>query len=184
LKGEILSTPKGLTRQARRYEPYASDLYWELNQVLTAHLNRYDEELRGAKVLDFGCGERPFELGLRHGQLTHRGGSDALLAELNSEAKVLVYPSLYEGFGIPTIEATPVGGPVITSKTGSLPKVVGNAGEYFDSNDQAAIMQALGRVVCSPTRCAELIALGLQHYCQFTREKCYRETHEICRNLL
>lgn len=51
-----------LQRQARRYEPYADDPYRELNQVLTAHLNRYGEQLRGAKVLDFGCGERPFEL--------------------------------------------------------------------------------------------------------------------------
>ena len=57
-----MSTPKGLARQARRYEPYASDPYRELNQVLTAHLNRFGEELCGAKVLDFGCGERPFEL--------------------------------------------------------------------------------------------------------------------------
>lgn len=51
-----------MQRQARRYEPYADDPYRELNQALTAHLNRYGEELRGAKVLDFGCGERPFEL--------------------------------------------------------------------------------------------------------------------------
>ncbi|UYO93967.1 class I SAM-dependent methyltransferase [Pollutimonas sp. M17] len=48
-------------RQARRYEPYPDDPYWELNQALTAHLNRYGEQLRGSKVLDFGCGERPFE---------------------------------------------------------------------------------------------------------------------------
>lgn len=48
------------------------------------------------------------ELGLRHGQLTHRGGSDALLAQLNSEAEVIVYQSLYEGFSIPPIEVTPV----------------------------------------------------------------------------
>jgi len=50
-----------LQRQPRRYEPYADDPYRELNQVLTAHLNRYGEQLRGAKVLDFGCGERPFD---------------------------------------------------------------------------------------------------------------------------
>lgn len=49
-------------RQGRRYEPYADDPYRELNQALTAHLNRYGEQLRSAKVLDFGCGERPFEL--------------------------------------------------------------------------------------------------------------------------
>ena len=124
------------------------------------------------------------ELGLRQGQLTHRGGSDALLAQLYSEAEALVYPSLYEGFGIPPIEAMAVGCPVITSNTSSLPEVVGNAGEYFDPNDQAAIMQAMERVVGSPTRRAELIALGLQQYRQFTWEKCARETHEIYRNLL
>ena len=124
------------------------------------------------------------ELGLRHGQLTHRGGSDTLLAQLYSEAEALVYPSLYEGFGIPPIEAMAVGCPVITSNTSSLPEVVGNAGEYFDPNDQSAIMQAMERVVGSPTRRAELIALGLQQYCQFTWKKCAHETHEIYRNLL
>ncbi|MEO0316138.1 MAG: hypothetical protein RI928_2594 [Pseudomonadota bacterium] len=51
-----------IQRQARRYEPYADDPYRELNQALTAHLNRYGEQLRGSKVLDFGCGDRPFEL--------------------------------------------------------------------------------------------------------------------------
>jgi SAM-dependent methyltransferase len=56
-----LSAKKGLARQSRRYEPNASDSYWEVNQALTTHLNRYGEELRGATVMDFGCGERPFE---------------------------------------------------------------------------------------------------------------------------
>ena len=50
-----------MQRQARRYEPYLDDPYRELNQALTGHLNRYGECLRGTKVLDFGCGERPFE---------------------------------------------------------------------------------------------------------------------------
>ncbi len=48
-------------RQAQRYEPHANDPYWESNQALTECLNRYGERLRGAKVLDFGCGERPFD---------------------------------------------------------------------------------------------------------------------------
>jgi SAM-dependent methyltransferase len=61
LKESIVNN-RVLQRQARRYEPYADDPYRELNQVLTAHLNRYGEQLRGARVLDFGCGERPFEL--------------------------------------------------------------------------------------------------------------------------
>lgn len=50
-----------VSRQSRRYEPTADDPYWELNQALTVHLNRLGDRLQGAKVLDFGCGERPFE---------------------------------------------------------------------------------------------------------------------------
>ena len=124
------------------------------------------------------------DLGLRQGQLTHRGGSDALLAQLYAEAEALVYPSLYEGFGIPPIEAMAVGCPVITSNTSSLPEVVGNAGEYFDPNDEAAITQAIERVAESPTRRKELVALGLQQYRKFTWEKCARETYEIYQRLL
>jgi glycosyltransferase involved in cell wall biosynthesis len=124
------------------------------------------------------------KLGLRQGQLTHRGGGDALLAQLYGEAEALVYPSLYEGFGIPPIEAMAVGCPVITSNTSSLPEVVGDAGEYFDPSDEAAITQAIERVASSSIRRAELVALGLQQYRKFTWEKCARETHEIYRRLL
>jgi glycosyltransferase involved in cell wall biosynthesis len=124
------------------------------------------------------------ELGLRQGQLSHRGGGDALLAQLYCEAEALVYPSLYEGFGIPPIEAMAVGCPVITSNTSSLPEVVGDAGEYFDPNDEGSITQAIERVTSSPTRRAELVAIGSQQYRKFTWEKCARETHEIYRKLL
>lgn len=124
------------------------------------------------------------ELGLRQGQLSHRGGGDALLAQLYCEAEALVYPSLYEGFGIPPIEAMAVGCPVISSNTSSLPEVVGDAGEYFDPNDEGAITQAIERVTSSPTRRAELVAIGSQQYRKFTWEKCARETHEIYRKLL
>jgi glycosyltransferase involved in cell wall biosynthesis len=124
------------------------------------------------------------ELGLRQGQLTHQAGDDALLAQLYSEAEALVYPSLYEGFGIPPIEAMAVGCPVITSNTSSLPAVVGDAGEYFDPNDEGSITQAIERVASSPTRRAELVSMGSQQYRKFTWEKCARETHEIYRRLL
>ncbi|UYO93966.1 glycosyltransferase family 4 protein [Pollutimonas sp. M17] len=124
------------------------------------------------------------ELGLRQGQLTHRGGSDALLAHLYGEAEALVYPSLYEGFGIPPIEAMAVGCPVITSNTSSLPEVVGNAGEYFDPTDEMAITHAIEQVAGSPTRRAELVALGLKQCRKFTWEKCARETRDIYQKLL
>lgn len=77
-----------------------------------------------------------------------------------------------------------VGCPVIASNTSSLPEVVGNAGEYFDPNDEDAIKQAIERIATSPTRREELIALGLQQYRKFTWEKCARETCEIYRKLI
>lgn len=124
------------------------------------------------------------DLGLRPGQIIHRGGSDALLAQLYGEAEALVYPSLYEGFGIPTIEAMAVGCPVIASNTSSLPEVVGNAGEYFDPTDEDAIKHAIERITGSPTKREELIALGLQQHLKFTWDKCARETCEIYRKLI
>jgi glycosyltransferase involved in cell wall biosynthesis len=124
------------------------------------------------------------DLGLRPGQIIHRGGSDALLAQLYGEAEALVYPSLYEGFGIPTIEAMAVGCPVIASNTSSLPEVVGNAGEYFDPTDEDAIKHAIERITGSPTKREELIALGLQQHLKFNWDKCARETCEIYRKLI
>ncbi len=123
-------------------------------------------------------------LGLREGQLTQLGGEDAVLVQLYRLATALVYPSLYEGFGIPPLEAMAAGCPVLSSNTSSLPEVVGGAGEYFDPNDEVDIMRAMERVVGSPSRRAELIALGLQQYRKFTWQKCAEETHEIYRKLL
>lgn len=124
------------------------------------------------------------DFGLRQDQLIHRSGEDDLLVELYQNAAALVYPSLYEGFGIPPLEAMALGCPVIISNTSSLPEVVGNAGEYFDPNQEESIRIAIERVVYSPTRCAELISLGLQQYTKFSWHKCALETYDVYRKLL
>ena len=77
-----------------------------------------------------------------------------------------------------------IGLPVITQHISFLPELFGNTGDYFAPNDQATIVQAMDGVVGSPTGRAELIALGLQQYCQFTWENCTCVAHEIYRNLL
>ena len=69
------------------------------------------------------------------------------LQELMMNAKCLVFPSLYEGFGMPVIEALRVGTPVACSNTTSLPEVGGDAAEYFDPNDAAQIAQAVERAI-------------------------------------
>jgi len=69
------------------------------------------------------------------------------LQELMRSAKCLVFPSLYEGFGMPVIEALRVGTPVACSNTTSLPEVGGEAAEYFNPNDVAQMAQAVERAI-------------------------------------
>lgn len=139
----------------------------------------------------FGGGPlQPHELadaaafGLRPDQMQHRSGDDAVLAQLYRQAAALVYPSLYEGFGIPPLEAMAVGCPVISSNTSSLPEVVGDAGEYFDPNNQDAMTAAIERVLQSSSRQEELIAKGRQRHIKFSWEKCAQETVAIYRELM
>lgn len=123
-------------------------------------------------------------LGLAHGQLAREGGGDEILARLYRGAAALVYPSLYEGFGIPPLEAMAAGCPVICSNTSSLPEVVGNAGEYFDPASRDSMAAAMERVLDSASRRQELVQLGRQQLQQFSSERCARETLDIYRSLL
>ena len=123
-------------------------------------------------------------LGLGNHQLVHRAGNDQVLASLYRNAAAFVYPSLYEGFGIPPLEAMAMGCPVISSNTSSLPEVVGDAGEYFDPLSEESMMAAMERVTQSSSRSGELVELGRQQYRKFSWEKCAQETMMVYRSLL
>jgi alpha-1,3-rhamnosyl/mannosyltransferase len=69
--------------------------------------------------------------------------ADAELAELYAAARVFAYPSLYEGFGIPPLEAMACGTPVVASTAGALPEVLGDAALLVDATDEAALAEAL-----------------------------------------
>jgi len=79
------------------------------------------------------------ELSIEHDHIEQVGGGDDVLAGYYRNAAAFVYPSLYEGFGIPPLEAMALGCPVICSNTSSIPEVVGDAGEYFDPEQDEAI---------------------------------------------
>jgi glycosyltransferase involved in cell wall biosynthesis len=81
---------------------------------------------------------------------------DGALAELYRRCGVFCYPSLYEGFGLPVLEAMAAGAPVVTSNVSSLPEVGGDAVEYADPLDPASIRDALLRVLSAPERAAAL----------------------------
>ena len=79
---------------------------------------------------------------------------------LYSLAKVFVYPSVYEGFGLPPLEAMACGTPVITSFSSSLPEAVGNAGLMVDPNNYEDLAQAINQIISDPNLCQDLINKG------------------------
>jgi len=101
---------------------------------------------------------------------------DEDLPALFSAAAGFVYPSLFEGFGLPVLEAGGCGVPVITSNTSSLPEVAGDAALLVDPHDVDAIADAMMRVLTDEALRAELARRGLENVKRFSWEKCARET--------
>lgn len=123
-------------------------------------------------------------LGLPAGKVSQLTGSDELLSSLYSRASAFVYPSLYEGFGIPPLEAMAHDCPVICSQTSSIPEVVGNAGEYFDPGDVESIRGGIERVMSSETLRNALTLNGRERLKQFSWDRCAAETYDIYKKIL
>jgi glycosyltransferase involved in cell wall biosynthesis len=119
---------------------------------------------------------------LGHRILQVSGGDDALKA-LYKGAAALVYPSIYEGFGIPVCEAMSLGCPVICTPTSSLPEVAGTAAEYFDSGDAESLASAIDRVLTDGGRKEELRNAGLRQARRFSWDACASETAAVYREL-
>ncbi|MFN8475955.1 MAG: glycosyltransferase family 1 protein [Anaerolineae bacterium] len=95
---------------------------------------------------------------------------------LYNSAAVFVQPSLYEGFGLPPLEAMMSGAPVIVSDAASLPEVVGEAGVKVPPMDVDAWVEALRLVLTDPDRRAEMVRLGLEQATHFSLDRMARET--------
>ena len=106
---------------------------------------------------------------------------DEDLPALYSAATLFVFPSLYEGFGLPPLEAMACGTPVITSNTSSLPEVVGGAGILIDPHDVGGLVEAMGRVLTDEPLRAEMRVKGMERARGFTWEKTARETLGVYR---
>jgi glycosyltransferase involved in cell wall biosynthesis len=102
--------------------------------------------------------------------------ADADLPALYSAAEVFVFPSLYEGFGLPPLEAMACGTPVVTSNVSSLPEVVGDAALTIDPYDVAGLAAAIERVLADAALRTELRAKGLARAQQFTWKHAARAT--------
>lgn len=106
---------------------------------------------------------------------------DEDLAALYSDALVFCYPSFYEGFGLPPLEAMQCGTPVITSPISSLPEVVGDGGILVNPHDPAALAQAILDLYRSPALRQTLAQKSLARAKQFTWRSCGEQTVHVYR---
>src|SRR5581483_5076146 len=101
------------------------------------------------------------------------------LPALYSGAVAMIYPSLYEGFGLPPLEAMACGTAVVTSNTTSLPEVVGSAALLVDPENTESISHAIRTIVLESATRDSLRAKGLVRAETFSWERCVRETRAI-----
>ena len=122
-------------------------------------------------------------LGLKNNDVLQYSGDDQRLSQFYRQAQAFIYPSLYEGFGIPPLEAMANHCPVICSNTSSIPEVVADAGEYFDPYDAHTLQKAIEGVVSSSHRMDELRKAGLERLKYFSWDRCAQETLNIYKRL-
>jgi len=104
---------------------------------------------------------------------------DDQLAILYRLASVFVFPSLYEGFGLPPLEAMASGTPVVTSNVSSLPEVVGDAAVLVNPYDVDAIVDGLRRVLTDPVLAADMSRKGIERAREFSWERSVAKTWAV-----
>ena len=106
------------------------------------------------------------------------------LSAIYSGAVAFIFPSLYEGFGLPVLEAMQCGTPVISSNSSSLPEVVGDAGILIDPKDEDHLCQAMLDVLTDSNLRESLRKKGLERAKQFSWKKCADQTVEIYKKII
>ncbi len=122
--------------------------------------------------------------GLSDGQVLQKEGGDRELMRSYAHAAVFVYPSAYEGFGIPLLEAMSSGCPIACSNAGPFPEVAGRAAEFFDPADEEDIRRAIEKIVYSTRFRKSLIQLGRERAGKFSWDQCARDTLQVYRRCL
>lgn len=105
--------------------------------------------------------------------------SDSALRKVMANAVALVFPSIYEGFGLPALEAMALGCPVIAARSTALPEVCGDAALYFDPFNEQDIAETIRSLAQSNELVAELRAKGRARAMRFSWEQSARETVEV-----
>ncbi len=118
-----------------------------------------------------------------YGVTTVLSVNDSELASLYKNAELFVFPSLYEGFGIPILEAMASGCPIAISNSSCFPEIAEDAAEYFDPYDEGSIAKAIETLLNNTKRRIELISRGLEHVKKFSWEKTVLQTKQLYKTL-
>jgi glycosyltransferase involved in cell wall biosynthesis len=110
-------------------------------------------------------------------------GDNSLLQSYYMNASLFIYPSLYEGFGLPILEAMINSCPVACSNTSSLPEIAGNAAEYFNPKNPEDICEKMEKIIYDNNLSKELISKGLIQSKKFSWKKCAEETLDVYKKI-
>lgn len=124
------------------------------------------------------------DLQLNHIVKHYYCSNDNELAYLYQNAECFVFPSLYEGFGLPLLEAFATQCPVVTSSGGSLKEIAGDAAVYFDPKDVESIRTSIIKVLSDKGLKKELIEAGEDRLNDFSWDKCRKETMDLYSRLI
>jgi glycosyltransferase involved in cell wall biosynthesis len=135
---------------------------------------------------DFDAKERALigALGLSDSRVRQEGGGDSILAGLYQGAALFVYPSRYEGFGIPPLEAMSFDCPVVCSNSSSIPEVVDDAAAFFDPASSDSIADAMESVLNNAAFRETLILRGRERIKMFSWQRCAEQTLDVYRKVL
>jgi len=117
-------------------------------------------------------------------RVIQREADDQALKSWYRNAVLFTYPSLYEGFGIPPLEAMAADCPVVCVRASAVPEVCGAAAEYAEPGDTDSLREALVRVALSADRASALREAGRERLKLFSWRECARQTSEVYRDLL
>jgi len=155
-------------------EAFSQSIWLQKNMFLVAFGGRAFSEEEGRQIREYGL----------TGRVRHVSGNDFLLSQYYKSATAFVYPSRYEGFGIPPLEAMSSGCPVVCSNAGSILEILGDAASYFEPDDGAQLRVLLERVSQDKQFADDLRNRGYAQIMKYSWKTCAEKTVDRYADLL